>query len=207
MATPQQARYDAVIDASQERFRDLRRLTQFYHRFAGNVIRVQQDRDVDLVEMSSGLGTITLQFEQEDQDGLVVTLEPYRNDLVFVKKVGFWAELRFQLFRFQTDPEKVQRVNAMQMKTQLGGLFGGGQVHRRVAVSRKGPTTLNQPGVMEIHSAGSRVFVSTRLIWDLSRYLADPATGRFDLPRIRDDLDAVGYGLEKCLEAITSGAR
>ena len=202
-ASSVEGHYATVIEASQRHFRRLRRLSEFYHRFAGALIRVQQDRDVDLVHISSGVSTIQLQFEQEDRDGLVVRIEPFRNDLVFVSKVGFWAEVQFRLFRLCADPDALQRVNAMQMKTQFGGLFGGGV--RPKARARSGVTNLDQPGILEIQSAGSRVYVSTRLIMDLGRYMPDKDEGRFDRDAIARDLDAAAYGLEKVLEKVVQG--
>lgn len=192
--------FQQLVEGCQVRFRRLRQLTQFYHRFAGSVIRIQQDRDCILTHLGSTGGTVELSFEERDQDGLIVRIEPFRNDLVFINKVGFWAEMHFELFRFCLDPVKLQRANNMQLRSSLGGLFGGG--HTREASWRGSSASLAQPGVMRLHSSGSRIHVSTMLIWDLGRYQLEG--GSFDLPAISRDLDAVSHGLEKCLEGMTA---
>lgn len=192
--------FQELIDGCQERFRRLRQLTQFYHRFAGNVIRIQQDRDCVLTHVGSSGGTIDLTFEERDEDGLVVRIEPFRNDLVFVNKVGFWAEMHFELFRFCLDPVKLQQANAMNMRSSVGSLFGGG--HIREVRMRGNSASLAQPGVMRLRSSGSRIHVSTMLIWDLTGYQV--AGGGFDRVALARDLDAVCHGLEKCLEGMTA---
>jgi hypothetical protein len=191
--------FQELIDAGQERYRRLRQLTQFYHRFAGNLIRIQQDRDCVLTHLGSSGGVIELAFEERDEDGFVIQIKPFRNDLVFVTKVGFWAQVHFELFRFCLDPEKLQRVNSMHMKTQMGGLFGGSGT--KVAQMRGSQATLGQPGVMKLRSSGSRIYVSTSLIWDLTGYAVDG--GGFDRENLARDLGAVSHGLEKCLAGMS----
>jgi hypothetical protein len=191
--------FQELVDRSQTRFRHLRQLTQFYHRFAGDVIRIQQDRSCALTHMEVTGEAIELHFEEEDRDGFEVGILPFCNELIFVHKVGFWAQMNFQLFRFCSNPEALQAVNEMHMKTQLGCLFGAGT--SVLARSRNGKHSLEQPGCIHLETQGSRIYVSTKLIWNLSAYQGEGSS--FDRKAISRDLDAVSHGLEKCLGAVS----
>lgn len=192
-----------LVDHCQDRYKRLRQLTQFYHRFAGQVIRIQQDRDCILTHMGSSGGTVQLQFEERDEDGFGVKIVPFRNDLVFVQKVGFWAELHFELFRFCLDSMAIQRVNQMSFQSRTAAAYSG-VGNRQARIRGRASQALHQPGVMKFRSNGSRVYVSTMLIWDLSAFEVSP--GVFHREALTRDLDAVSHGLEKCLDGVLGKA-
>ena len=158
-----------------------------------------EDRDCVLHEIGTAGSSIELVFEQQDQDGFVIQVRPWRNDLAFVARMGYWAQITFELYRFCPDPDRLRRAQDAGMKSYYAGLYG-----RRGTRIGGSPTVapLAQPGVFSLRTVGNKIHVSMGLIVDVGSYAG--ADGAFDRPRIEADLDGVSHGLEKCMQKLTS---
>lgn len=146
---------------------------------------------------ASGGENIELSFEQRDNDQCRVLIVPYRNDLPYLFRNKFTAQLGLELSRYTSDPDVLRKAMNVNTRGQFGSFIGGARLPKLYIDS---PPALRQPGSMTFELQGARLVVAMNIVVELGKYRISD----FDLniDAIRTDLEAYFYGLEKYLSLL-----
>lgn len=205
--------YHELTLSGQNRFNGIRRKVQFFSTFAGGVIEALResgfrlcsfDKQTESYEVpTQGVlrlpravsnGNIELFFEQQDRDQCKVLIVPYRQDLPFLSKGRFVAQLGFELSRYCNDPDTLRQAVAVNAKSTVGRFFGG---HRLPKLYLDSPPTIRPPGTMTFELRGARLVVAMNILANLGKYRMSDF--ELDINAIREDMEVYFYGLEKYL--------
>lgn len=202
--------YDELTLNGQNRYNGIRRKVQFFSTFAGGVIEALRESGFRLCSFEKeaegfGLGApgvtrrrcngnIELFFEQQDRDQCKVLIVPYRQDLPFLAKGRFVAQLGLELSRYCNDPDTLRQAMAVNAKSTMGMFLGGKRLPKLYLDS---PPDLKPPGTMTFELRGARLVVAMNVLANLGKYrLSD---FELDIDAIREDFQVYFYGLEKYL--------
>lgn len=197
--------YDELTRQGQATYNGIRRKMQFFETFAGGVIEALREAGFRLCsfekqpEGQQGAGNIELFFEEGDHDQRKVLIVPYRNDLAFLAKGRFVAQLGLEMSRYSNDPDTLRQAMAVNAKAAFGGLLGGARLPRLYLDS---PSAIRPPGTMTFELRGARLVVSMNVLVNLGKYrLSD---FELDTDSIGEDLQVYFYGLERYLTGLVS---
>lgn len=149
------------------------------------------------ISTSSGSENIELLFEQRDNDQCRVLIVPYRNDLPYLFKDKFTAQLGLELSRYTSDPDVLRQAMNVNTRGQFGSFLGGTRLPKLYIDS---PPALKQPGSMTFELQGARLVVAMNIVVELGKYRVSDFD--LDIDGIRTDLEAYFYGLEKYLSLL-----
>lgn len=208
--------YDELTSGGQNRFNSIRRKVQFFSTFAGGVIEALRESGFRLCsfeKQSENLGTlrpnavglarvpangnIELFFEQQDRDQCKVLIVPYRQDLPFLSKGRYVAQLGLELSRYCNDPDTLRQAMSVNAKSTVGTLLGGRRLPKLYLDS---PPDLKPPGTMTFELRGARLVVAMNVLANLGKYRMSDF--ELDIDAIREDLQVYFYGLEKYLNLL-----
>lgn len=210
----------------QHRYNSLRRRTQFFSTFAGGVIEALREsgfrlsnfrRQAPYAGFSSlqaqgaagaqagariaravgGETNIGLEFEQRDRDRCQVFIIPYRTDLPFLSKGHFYCQIGLELSRYSSDPDVLRQALDANSRSRAGSFLGGSRLPKLTLSS---PPALQRPGTMTFELQGARLVVAMNVIMDLAKYRQSDFD--LDIGAIREDFQALFYGLEKYLSLL-----
>lgn len=191
--------YDELTRGGQNRYNGIRRKIQYFSTFAGGVIEALRESGFRLCSFekqprADGSGNIELFFEQQDRDQCTVLIVPYRQDLPFLARGRFVAQLGLELSRFCNDPDTLRQAVAVNARASVGTLLGGRRLPKLYLNS---PPDLKPPGTMTFELRGARLVVAINVLANLGKYrLSD---FELDIDAIREDFQVYFYGLEKSL--------
>lgn len=122
--------YDELTRSGQNRYNGIRRKIQYFSTFAGGVIEALRESGFRLCSFEKqsergSNGNIELFFEQQDRDQCKVLIVPYRQDLPFLARGRFVAQLGLELSRFCNDPDTLRQAVALNARASMGTLLGG----------------------------------------------------------------------------------
>lgn len=213
--------YDELTRGSQNRFNGIRRKVQFFSTFSGGVIEALRESGFRLCAFEkqseslespphgvlrlprlSSNGNIELQFEQQDRDQCKVLIVPFRQDLPFLAKGRYVAQLGFELSRYCNDPDTLRKAMAVNAKWTVGNLLSGRRLPKLYLDSHPEP---KPPGTMTFELRGARLVVAMNVLSNLGKYrLSD---FELDIDAIREDMQVYFYGLEKYLTLLIENFR
>lgn len=186
----------------QQRFNSLRRKTQFFSTFAGGVVEALRESGFRLSNFRrqspyTGENNIGLEFEQRDRDRCEVLIIPYRTDLPFLAKGKYYCQIGLELSRYSNDADVLRQALDANSRNRAGTFLGGSRLPKLTLSS---PPALQRPGTMTFELQGARLVVAMNVIMDLAKYRQSDFD--LDINAIRDDFQALFYGLEKYLSLL-----